>query len=1154
MCASAAESAQWWEHFFQEVYVSQDGPRRTRHFMFRLLACLPVVDRRYLACERLRVAHVGCGFGDGVDVLAGALQRAQVVGLECSPTAIGQAQRFFPKLEFRLTENRTVGGEFDALLVTDRLEYHAAPLGLVAAQLRGCHRLYVALVPYKEDSLAAGHLSRFCEETFPQHIGDFQRLECKVVETDKQYGAGPRLLVVYGSPSYVQQRGRYAELLEPLDELQERFDELHAWTESLNDRCNEKTLQIQELEARLHSITASRGWRLLQGLRRLRYLLFPHGSRRERLGKWCMHKQRRFRHHARQGPGAVLRAFGGTLRRGLSGAGAKPSTTAALAPLDTVGATEQAESVLQVPGLVSVILPAYNQSGLLRESIESVLAQTYEAFELIVVNDGSTDGIEAVLDEYTSHPKVRLLTQANQKLPKALSNGFEFARGQFWTWTSADNLMEPEQLEKQVAFLRAHPDVALVYCDYLAIDDQGQLLRDPNFRPHNRRTPDSPEVHLPRATAPLNTVEDNFVGACFMYRSWVGRLVGEYAPYMGIEDYDYWMRLNLLFKLEHIDTDQPLYRYRVHDNTLCARAVEHSIYQRVRRLMAHERERSAYFKRPWTVYADEPTEAWLAQTDTGSHTVRRLTSDKLVAENGEKILLLVRADTLPILAERSLNADCCVAAWLDQDRLAPYRYASAVQRAADICFAGDAPATSRLGLFTRCAFQVPPGPSLFGLALAFGNNHLFFRQTTPAADRARTLPHVYQPADRRLRVLLQVDNFLQGGFEQVVLDVAAVLDPEQFDVSILVLGQEGAARAKARDAGLKVLRLPPGERDDAYRRLLREQQIDLVNAHYSVFGAALAAEQQVPFIQTIHSTYVWLTDRQIAEHRQADAHTTAYLCVSSAAASYADLRLGLSVDKMLIVPNGIDAQAMDAARERLDRAAERERLGYEPADFVFLLTASIYPPKGQLLLVQALAKAVRDNPHIKVALLGRAMDEGYTQAVREAVQRLGVAHAVNFLGYHSSAAKFYYLCDAFVLPSFCEGWSLSLAEALYAGLPVIASDVGSAPDLLTRTGGHLLPSPSGSIAELDLNRLYRSLDAKHPEFIDELAEALSTVAADPRPPQLSDPLRRSLDRRHAYRAYAQVFEWVAAGGVPAAGRPWIWELHDAHGRVSQARS
>ena len=152
------------------------------------------------------------------------------------------------------------------------------------------------------------------------------------------------------------------------------------------------------------------------------------------------------------------------------------------------------------PGLISVVLPVYDQAHLLDESIQSVLVQTYDNIELIIVNDGSTDGVETVLEKYLDHPKVRCFTQANQRLPKALSNGFSYARGEYWTWTSADNIMEPRMLELMVAKFQTEPDLGMVYADYFAIDDRGALLQDRSWRPHNRPNPASGEIRLPRTT------------------------------------------------------------------------------------------------------------------------------------------------------------------------------------------------------------------------------------------------------------------------------------------------------------------------------------------------------------------------------------------------------------------------------------------------------------------------------------------------------------------------------------------------------------------------------------------------------------------------------------------------------------------------------
>ncbi len=288
--------------------------------------------------------------------------------------------------------------------------------------------------------------------------------------------------------------------------LEASLAELHTWAETLTTsveshakRLQEAQSQLQErsetarrLRSELDSITQGTGWAVLQAMYKVRFFLCPRGSLRERAGKFCMQTVRRARFHLGRGPSAALRATG----RALLGRRLEPEPfSPAPAPQQPAEARQAAGPVAaplqpaarlaaapEVPGLVSVILPVYNQAGLLRDSMESVLGQTYANFELIIVNDGSTDDVAVVLADYARHPKVRILTQANQKLPKALSNGFAFARGEFWTWTSADNLMEPAQLERLVGFLQRRPDVAMVYANYEAIDDRGQPLHDPTWR------------------------------------------------------------------------------------------------------------------------------------------------------------------------------------------------------------------------------------------------------------------------------------------------------------------------------------------------------------------------------------------------------------------------------------------------------------------------------------------------------------------------------------------------------------------------------------------------------------------------------------------------------------------------------------------------
>lgn len=1004
-----------------------------------------------------------------------------------------------------------------------------------------CRREQAALADTRSQLQLAGRLRDEMAEQLRALTAESQRLEATLLaEQDRARRE---------QATQLQQRQEHEQALARFREMQSQVESLQSWNRKVDAAYADRCAQAAELQRRLDEIGRSTGWRMLQTAYKVRFALFPRGSRRERAAKWLMHKQRRMRFFAQQGPRAFLHASGRFLRR-VTGLKRTPVGRAAPATALPAGGA----SAVGGNPLVSVILPVYNQADLLRDSIESVLQQTYPNLELVIVNDGSRDGVERVLDAYIGHPKIRVLSQANQKLPKALSNGFDFARGEFWTWTSADNLMEPQQLERQVRFLQSDPDAAMVYCDYLAIDDHGQPLTDPNFRPQNRRSPQAPDVHLPRDTGALTTVQDNFIGACFMYRGSVGRVLGDYSPILGVEDYDYWMRINTLFQIRHLGSDELLYRYRVHDNTLNARAGEHDIFDRVHRLMYYQQARGSYFQRPWRIYADEPTRAWLSGLKLAGHVIRPIT-DEDFGSSREEVLVIVRADALPALRTRTLPKERFVAAWFDgMDPLQVFRLGDDVQRQAHVCLTSDAATAERLRLFTRQVFETPNGQGALDLLIACACNDMFARKTLPAEDCARTLPDVYQPAGRRLRVVLQVDSFGTGGLERVVLDILDTLPRERFEPIVVVVNQEGAAAQEAREAGVEVVVLQPEQREAQYVRLLTERRIDLVNAHYSLFGARLVAELKIPFVQTLHNTYVWAGPEQIEAYRKADAHTAAYVCVSALVAWHAEQRLGLPAGKMVVVPNGIDLQKLDQARTTIDRAEQRRRLGYAADDFVVLCTASVTNVKSQLHLVRALAQAAQRTPRLKLALLGAVLDDDYSALVRDEITRHGLADRVVFHGHQADARAYYLAADAFALPSFVEGWSLALAEALYCGLPLIATEVGAAHEILAQTGGRPIEPPFDSMLDYDEYQFFRLTRADHPQFVRRLADALSETAAEPEPPVLTDALRRSIDRRQAYQAYGTLFAWLAFGGSAEGVRPFVWELHGRRDREQHLTS
>ena len=917
------------------------------------------------------------------------------------------------------------------------------------------------------------------------------------------------------------------------EELQERNVVLQREVDELMNVTHAQAQRLAEIQSGL-------SWKVVQASWWLRGKVAPPGGFAARLGRLGLRVVRK----AGQGPGPLARAGARAAFRHLPAPVRRQvqrlvKRRAYRLPPPAVDAPPS----FGVPGLVSVILPVYNQADLLSSAVESVLNQTYADFELIVVNDGSSDGVEQVLAGFAGHPRVRLLTQVNQKLPKALSNGFDFARGEFWTWTSADNLMHPEQLARQVAFLQSNPGAAMVFADYLAIDDRGEPLRDPGWRSHNRCSPDSNEIHLPRTTEALNTAHDNFIGPCFLYRGWVGRVIGEYDPNLGNEDYDYWMRVNNLFHIEHLGSDEVLYSYRVHDNSLSARAVELRIVEKGRALLEYEKDRSAYYRAPWTVVVDREVAGRLDGVAFAPHRVLTWEGGPLPVASG-KLLALVGPSSLPALAGADRLEGLQTAVWFGPDPEAPYEARLSLRALRAATFALDSHTTARLEALGLESFQVGRPGDVFGLALRWADGRSYYEATRLAPVRRREPPRVFTPAGRRLRVVVQVEDFTQGGLEQVVLLLAASLDPQRFQVVLLVLGKQGDAVRRARAAGIRVVTLPEDGKEEHYRQFLVDERIDLVNAHFSLFGADIVAGLGIPFVQVVHNTYVWLSPEEVEAHREADRHTACYVCVSDEVARYSDIRLGLPASKMVVVPNGLPARRF-GSMGRSGGEAVRRALGLGRDDFVFLNVASIHATKAQVPAVLALGQVVKTHPGAKLVLLGRAIQPAYLAELKAQVERLGLGGSVVLAGQTADPVPYYQMADTFLLPSYWEGWSLALNEALAAGLPIVASDVGAARDLVAPERGWLVRPPFRSITELDWWTHLAVVRRHDPGFIARLADAMRSACDHPARVELPEPLRSQIDQDRIHEHYANLFAWLIQGGRPEGARTWTRLRGDA---------
>lgn len=124
---------------------------------------------------------------------------------------------------------------------------------------------------------------------------------------------------------------------------------------------------------------------------------------------------------------------------------------------------------------VSVIMPVYNTAKYIQGAVDSVLAQTFKNFELLIIDDEGTDGSIELCRRYNDS-RIRIISQANRGLAGARNTGIRNARGRFIALLDSDDVWEPEKLSHHVAHLRSSPEVGISYAASKLIDDDGNLL------------------------------------------------------------------------------------------------------------------------------------------------------------------------------------------------------------------------------------------------------------------------------------------------------------------------------------------------------------------------------------------------------------------------------------------------------------------------------------------------------------------------------------------------------------------------------------------------------------------------------------------------------------------------------------------------------
>jgi glycosyltransferase involved in cell wall biosynthesis len=218
---------------------------------------------------------------------------------------------------------------------------------------------------------------------------------------------------------------------------------------------------------------------------------------------------------------------------------------------------------------VSIIIPTYNRVKYLREALESALAQTYRAIEIIVVNDGSTDGTEQFLARYLKF--IRYIEQKNGGCAAAKNTGLAAATGAFITNLDDDDRMHPERTQRQVEMFEAHPELGICGTGVRFIDAQGKLIE--RYMP----------PRFSRKTQVLQLLRRCIlVQSSVMIRREVHQRLGGYKNMLS-EDYEFWLRAALHYDIGAVEAY--LTDYRLHGDQITGPKTRPELDAAVRRLI-----------------------------------------------------------------------------------------------------------------------------------------------------------------------------------------------------------------------------------------------------------------------------------------------------------------------------------------------------------------------------------------------------------------------------------------------------------------------------------------------------------------------------------------------------------------------------------------
>lgn len=345
------------------------------------------------------------------------------------------------------------------------------------------------------------------------------------------------------------------------------------------------------------------------------------------------------------------------------------------------------------------------------------------------------------------------------------------------------------------------------------------------------------------------------------------------------------------------------------------------------------------------------------------------------------------------------------------------------------------------------------------------------------------------PVSERKNILLLVQEFVEGGLERVVLDLAIRLTKENFNTSILVAGKSGGWLSReAYQDGIPVFAFDNKTEDlNAY---LSKIKVDVLLINHCYFGLAEFKKKNVPVLEIIHNVYFWQKNNaslEVLRKKTIDK----YIAVSKSVFDYSVKHLKIQTEKIQLINNGLNPKGLYRPHLQLIEKIRSKK----DNEFVFIHLAAIRPSKCHTTILSAFKILKLKYPSIKLWFAGNIDDPKLFASINDYVSKENLSNDIHYLGTlnRKELSKKLLTADAALLPSSYEGFSIASLEYMFFGLPQILTNVGAARDIIDNSDvGIVINEP---IKSESLSNETIEINGRNPSLqsIESLASAMEDM-------------------------------------------------------------